>query len=90
VSQAFFNVGWAVLFSAIGAVIGACLVIVTAGILPRLINKMTPAIDEEKEILRGNAAVAQYFGRITAASIIGISIVVAAAVLGGLLSALHG
>jgi hypothetical protein len=35
-------------------------------------------------------AVAQYFGRVVSASILGISIVVAAAVLGGLLAALHG
>ena len=58
--------------------------------LMRLINRMTPNVDEEKEILRGNQAVASYFGRVVAASILGISIVVAAAVLGGLLAALHG
>jgi hypothetical protein len=33
--------------------------------------------------------VAQYFGRIAGASIIGVSIVVAAAVLGGIMAALH-
>jgi len=33
--------------------------------------------------------VAQYFGRIAAASIIGMSIVVGAAVLGGVIAALH-
>jgi hypothetical protein len=51
---------------------------------------MTPAIDEDKEIARGNQAVAEYFGRVVAASILGMSIIVAAAVLGGLISAFHG
>ena len=58
-------------------------------VLPRLIDRMTPNIDEEKEIARGNVAVAEYFGRVVAASIIGISIVVAAAVLGGVIAALR-
>ena len=40
-------------------------------------------------MLRGNRAVADYFGRIVAASIIGISIVVAAAVLGGIIAGLY-
>jgi hypothetical protein len=50
---------------------------------------LTPNIDEEKEIIRGNTAVAEYFGRIVGACIIGLSIVVAAAVLGGIIAALH-
>jgi len=50
---------------------------------------MTPNIDEEKEIARGNVAVAEYFGRVVAASIIGISIVIAAAILGGVIAALR-
>jgi hypothetical protein len=85
-----WNLGWAVVFSAIGALVGVALVLVASGLLPRLINRMTPDIDEEKEILRGNQAVAAYFGRVVAASILGVSLVVAAAVLGGLLAALHG
>lgn len=85
-----WNLGWAVVFAAIGALVGVALVLVASGLLPRLINRMTPDIDEEKEILRGNQAVAQYFGRVVAASILGVSLVVAAAVLGGLLAALHG
>jgi hypothetical protein len=83
------NMGWAVVFSVLGGVIGIVLVMLASLILPRLIERMTPAINEEKEIVRGNVAVAQYFGRIVAASIIGISIVVAAAVLGGIMAALH-
>jgi hypothetical protein len=50
---------------------------------------MTPNIDEDKEIARGNVAVAQYFGRVVAASIIGVSIVIAAAVGCGIIAALH-
>jgi hypothetical protein len=51
--------------------------------------RLTPNIDEEKEIARGNRAVAEYYSRIVAACILGVSMVVAAAVLGGILSALH-
>jgi len=32
------------------------------GVSPRLIDRLTPNIDEGKEIARGNLAVAQYFG----------------------------
>ncbi len=80
---------WAIAFSILGAVIGIGLILVTSAFLPRLINRLTPAIDEEKEIARGNVAVAQYFGRVVGASIVGASIIVAAAVLGGILAALH-
>ncbi len=81
--------GWAVVFSALGGVIGIVMVLLASLVLPRLIERMTPQINEEKEIARGNVAVAQYFGRVVGASIIGISIVVAAAVLGGIIAALH-
>jgi len=83
------NMGWAVVFSALGGIIGIVLVMLASMVLPRLIERMTPAINEEKEMVRGNVAVAQYFGRVVAASIIGISIVIAAAVLGGIIAALH-
>lgn len=86
----FQNLLWAVVFAFIGAVVGAALVLVCSAFLPRLIDRMTPTLDEEKEIARGNQAVAEYFGRVVAAAIIGLSIIVAAAILGGLLSALHG
>jgi len=88
-SEVARNIGWAVVFSFIGGVVGIALVLVSSFILPRLIERMTPNIDEEKEIARGNTAVAEYFGRIAAASIIGMSIVVAAAVLGGIIAALY-
>ena len=84
------NVGWAVIFSTVGGVVGVLLVLASSAFLPRLIDRMTPNLDEEKEIARGNAAVAEYFGRVVGAAILGVSIVVAAAVLGGILAALHG
>ena len=84
------NICWAVFFSFLGGLIGIALVIVASCFLPRIIDRLTPNLDEEKEIARGNLAVAQYFGRIAAASIIGMSIVVGAAVLAGVIAALHG
>jgi uncharacterized membrane protein YjfL (UPF0719 family) len=88
-SEVTRNIGWAVVFSFVGGVVGIALVLVSSLVLPRLIERMTPNIDEEKEIARGNTAVAEYFGRIAAASIIGMSVVVAAAVLGGVIAALY-
>ncbi len=83
------DVGWMVVYAFVGGAVGILLVLAGSTFLPRLIDRMTPAVDEEKEIARGNRAVAEYFGRIVAACIIGMSIVVAAAVLGGILAALH-
>lgn len=88
-SEVVQNIGWAVVFSIVGGVVGVGLVLTASLILPRLIERVTPNIDEEKEIVRGNTAVAQYFGRVVAASIIGVSIVIGAAVLGGVIAALH-
>ncbi len=81
---------WAAAFSLLGGAVGIALILAAASLLPRLINRLTPALDEEREIARGNVAVAQYFGRVVAAAIVGVSIVVGAAVLGGVLAALHG
>ncbi len=80
---------WAVAFSLLGGIVGIVLILAASALLPRLIDRLTPALDEEREIARGNVAVAQYFGRVVAASIIGVSIVVAASVLGGMLAALQ-
>ena len=88
-SQVTQNIGWAVVFAFVGGIVGIGLVLISSFVLPRLIERMTPNIDEEKEIARGNTAVAEYFGRIAAASIIGMSIVVAAAVLGGIIAGLY-
>jgi hypothetical protein len=83
------NIGWAVVFAVVGAVVGIALVLISSLILPKLIDRLTPDLDEEKEIARGNTAVAEYFGRVVAAGVLGISLVVAAAVLGGIIAALH-
>lgn len=83
------NIGWAVIFSFVGGLVGAGMVLLFSSLLPRVIARLTPNLDEDKEIARGNVAVAQYFGRVVAASIIGMSIVIAAAVLGGIMAALH-
>jgi hypothetical protein len=88
--EVFLNIGWAMVFSLIGGLVGIILVLLATLFLPSIINRMTPDIDEEKEIARGNQAVAEYFGRVVAASILGVSLVVAAAVFAGILSALHG
>lgn len=89
-SGALCGIGWAGAYVLAGALVGAALMILFSVVLPRILNRMTPNIDEEKEIARGNRAVAEYFGRIVSAGIVGMSIIVAAAVLGGLLAALHG
>jgi hypothetical protein len=83
------NIGWGIVFSVIGGLVGLTLVLVAASIVPRVIDRLTPNMDEHKEIARGNEAVAQYFGRLAGAAILGVSIVVAAAVASGILSALH-
>lgn len=81
------NIGLAGILAVLGSVLGIAMILWSAAFLPRIINRLTPNLDEEKEIARGNAAVAEYFGRIVAACIIGVSIVVAAAVVGGIVAA---
>jgi ABC-type multidrug transport system fused ATPase/permease subunit len=88
-SEAFVNLGWAMLFSIVGGAVGIVLIMAATLVIPRFLEKLTPNMDEDKEIARGNRAVAEYFGRIVAASIIGVSIVIAAAVLGGIIVALY-
>jgi hypothetical protein len=85
----FKNIGWSMVFSLIGGLVGMVLVLIASLIVPGLIDRMTPDIDEHKEIARGNTAVAEYYGRLVGAVILGLSIVVAAAVLGGVIAALH-
>jgi hypothetical protein len=87
--ETLHNIGWSLIFSIVGAVIGMVLVVASTLVLPALINRMTPNIDEQKEIVRGNSAVGEYYGRVVGSAILGVSIVVAAAVLGGIIAALH-
>ena len=77
------------IFALVGGLVGMALVLLASAIVPKLMDRLTPNIDEEKEIVRGNVAVAEYFGRVVGACILGLSIVVAAAVLGGIIAALH-
>ena len=87
--ETLYNIGWSLIFSIVGAVIGIILVIASSLVLPALINRLTPNTDEQNARARGNSAVGEYFGRVVGSAILGISIVVAAAVLGGIIAALH-
>ena len=81
------NLGWAAVFMAVSAAVGVVLILGAAMLIPKLLDRLTPNIDEEKEIARGNRAVAEYFGRLAAAAILSISIIIAAAIIGGILFA---
>lgn len=83
----FQNMGWSVIFGAVGAVVGVALLLGAAAVLPALINRLTPTMDEEKEIAKGNRAVAEYFGRVVSAAIIGVSIIIAVSVAAGIIAA---
>ena len=73
-----------VLYTLVGGGLGTLIILIVARYVPGLIDRLTPNIDEQREIARGNQAAAQFYGLVSAAVIIGVSIVVAAAVLGGL------
>lgn len=88
--ESVINVLWAVAFSLVGGLVGVFLLVMLSTKIPKVFDKITPNVDEGKEIVRGNRAVAEYFGRIVSSGIIGVSIIIAAAVLGGILAALHG
>jgi hypothetical protein len=87
--EVMMNLGWAAVFMAVTAVVGVVLIMGATLVIPRLLDRLTPNIDEEKEIARGNRAVAEYFGRLGAAAIVGISIIIAAAIIGGIMFAVH-
>ena len=87
--EVIHNIGWSIVFSVVGGLVGMMLVLLASVIVPRLIDRFTPNMDEQKEIIRGNSAVAEYYGRLVSAAILGVSIVVAAAVLGGVIAALY-
>ncbi len=48
------NVAWAIVFAVAGGVVGVVLVLAGSLALPRLIDRLTPNLDEEKEVARGN------------------------------------
>ncbi len=87
--ETLINILWAVAFSFIGAGIGIYLFIKISKKIPIIFEQITPNIDEGKEIIRGNLAVAEYFGKIVSAGIIGISIIIAAAIIAGIIAGLH-
>ncbi len=87
--ETVLNLGWSLVFIVIGGFVGMGLVLLASSLIPRLLDRFTPNVDEHKEIARGNMALAQYYGRIVGAAILGVSLVVAAAVLGGILAGLH-
>jgi hypothetical protein len=62
------NIGWSMLFSLVGGLVGMALVLMASAIVPKMMNRLTPNIDEEKEIARGNVAVAEYYGRVVGAA----------------------
>jgi uncharacterized membrane protein YjfL (UPF0719 family) len=74
----------AIIYTFLGGLIGFICLVTSVLVIPKLLNALTPQIDEEKEILKGNIAVAQYFGRIIQGIIIGISIIIAAAIISGI------
>ena len=88
-SATVVSIIWALMFSVLGALVGVAMLIWLSSRIPKVFNALTPDIDEGKEIAVGNRAVAEYFGRIVAAAIIGVSVIIAAAVLGGLIAGLH-
>ena len=84
----YVDLGWAIVFSLVGGVIGILLIIASTLFIPRVLSRLTPNLNEDKEIARGNRAVAEYFGRVVGSTIIAIGIVIAAAILGGIIAGL--
>ncbi|MEM3556008.1 MAG: DUF350 domain-containing protein [Candidatus Micrarchaeia archaeon] len=78
------NITLAVIYTLLGGVLGVLLMALSAFIVPRIVDVMTPRINDEKEIAKGNLAVATYVGQITQAVILGISIIIAAAIISGI------
>jgi ABC-type antimicrobial peptide transport system permease subunit len=88
-SEVFINIAWAIIFTVVGGFVGICLILLSTLVVPRILARLTPSMNEDKEIARGNQAVAEYFGRIVAATIIGVSIVIAASIFAGVMAALY-
>jgi hypothetical protein len=83
------NIAWAIIFTIVGGSVGVFLILLATLVIPKILARLTPNMNEDKEIARGNQAVAEYFGRIVAATIIGVSIVIAAAIFAGVIAALY-
>lgn len=75
---------WPILYTLSAVALGiACLLALTL-LIPKLLGRFTPHIDEEREIAAGNRAVAEYHGRLVSSLVIGVSIIIAAALIAGL------
>jgi hypothetical protein len=79
------DLGWVLLFTLATGLVGSFLFLFVGTLIPKFLNKLTPRVDEEKEIAQGNQAVATYFGMVVGACVIGVAIVVAAALVAGVL-----
>jgi membrane protein YqaA with SNARE-associated domain len=71
---------WSALYAIFGSILGGLLLVGWAFWIPKILNRFTRQIDEEKEMLRGNVAVAHYFGMIVAALILGLSGIISVAI----------
>lgn len=87
-NDTYIDIGWAIVFSLVGGIIGILLILASTLFIPRILSRLTPNLNEDKEIARGNRAVAEYFGRVVGSTIIAIGIVIAAAILGGIIAGL--
>ncbi len=74
----------ATLYTVGAAALGIFLMSLTAMLIPKLIDRLTPGFNDQKEIARGNLAVATYTGMVSQAVIVGVSIVLAAAIWAGM------
>jgi hypothetical protein len=79
------NLGLGVGYTILCGILGMCLMGLAAFIIPKIVDRVTPDIDDEKELLRGNVAMGVYTGIITGAVILGIAIIVAASIIAGLM-----
>jgi hypothetical protein len=73
-----------IFYTGLGGLIGFLFMLMTIVLIPKILNRLTPGIDEEKEILKGNVAIARYFGGIINGIIVGMSIIIAAAIIAGI------
>lgn len=84
----YVDIGWAVVYALVGGTIGVLLVLASTLFIPRILRSLTPNLNEDEEIVKGNRAVAEYFGRVVGSTIIAIGMVISAAILGGIIAAL--
>ena len=73
----------AAVWTLFSAVLGILIAIIAAVIVPAIVDKLTPDIKEREELKKGNVAVANYMGQIVMGVTIGISIIIAAAIIAG-------